>query len=893
MKKTMPLAGALLAFCCGSTMSAVDITTLRCEYLVNPLGIDVPHPRLGWVVESDARGEKQTAYRVLVASSAKNLQEDLGDLWDSGQRASDQTIHVAYEGKALQPRSRYFWKVRGWDKDGKPSPWSKPAMWSTGLFMTSEPSEAMMEGLKGRWIGSDGSFAEDPWLRKSFVLADRPADALAYVASLGYHELYVNGTKVDDSVLSPSTSELSRRARYTTYDLAPYLTPGTNTVAFWLGSGWARFPVFAITNKPLVWAEVDFKQPGGETTTLATDGSWKIHPSSSTLVGDWRQGQYGGEHVYAGKTNPDWNTVGFDDSTWTAATVYDPRLKLSAEKIEPNRKMTTLEPVAIDEIKPGIYRVDMGRNFAGWTEMALAGEPGATVELSFSEHENGENKFRIHSACTLDDQGKGTFQNRFNYSAGRWITITGTTRKPALADIKGYQIRNAYQRVGTFKCSNPLLNQIFDTTLWTYESLSLGGYVVDCPHRERLGYGGDAHATMETALGSYGMGAFFTKWMEDWRDVQKPDGDLPYTAPTHVGGGGPAWSGICVTLPWATYERYADLRILEENYPTMQRWIAFLDTNATNDVLVKWGGVWDFLGDWVPPGKDQRKNRVDEYDTLFFNNCYYLYNVELVAGIAELLGRPAEAEAYLKRADAIRAAVHAKFFNPADNTYASGDQLYLALPLLVGVTPPELRPAVMKALEDKIMVAKNGHLDTGIHGTYFLLKLLTQMGRNDLVFAMASKTDYPGWGYMLANGATTIWEQWDGKGSLLHSSFLCIGAWFIEGVAGIRLDNSQPGYKHFIIKPGIVGDLTWAHGEMDSIHGKIVSDWKIEDGRLSMDITVPPNTSATIHVPAKQAADVTESTGVDIQRMENDCAVFEVDSGRYRFAARQSATLSE
>ena len=885
MKTQIPWIAWTWAVCCCMAFPCMatdaKVTALRCEYLENPLGIDVPQPRLGWIMEAQQRSQKQTAYRVLVASSAEILGEDKGDLWDSGKCASDRSVHIAYEGRQLKPRTRCFWKVRVWDKDGEPSAWSKPALFSTGL-----PVEG---GLDALWICAGSSFEEDPWLRKSFELADQPVDALAYVASIGYHELFINGKKVGDSVLAPNTSDLSKRARYVTYDITPYLEKGTNTVALWLGAGWAKWECYHVANKPLVLAEIDVAFPNSDSATFATDESWKIHPSSSTLVGAWKPGQYGGEHIDARKRLPDWNTVRFDDSKWAPAKAFAPNLKLSAEMIEPNRKLATLDPVGIEEIHPGVYRIDMGRNFAGWTEMRFQGEPGKRVELSFSERVEKSNTFNLRSACTLDDRGRGVFRNRFNYSCGRWITITGLSRPPDPADIKGYVIHNDYKRASRFECSNPLLNQINDTVLWTFESLSLGGYVVDCPHRERMGYGGDAHATMETALNHYGMGAFYTKWVEDWRDVQTPDGDLPHTAPTQWGGGGPAWSGICVALPRAMHERYADRRILEETYPAMQRWIAFLDTQTRDNMLVKWGDNWKFLGDWVPPRDSDEDDRVDAYSTLFFNNCYYLYNVKTIAEIAELLGRPDEAKAYRAKAEKIRKAVHREFFNPKDNTYANGTELYMALPLLVGVTPEELREPVMKALENEILIGQAGHIDTGIHGTYFLIKLLTELDRNDLVFAMASKRDYPGWGHMLEQGATTIWETWEGQISKLHSSFLSIGAWFIEGVAGIQVDPQHPGYKHFVIKPGVVGDLTWAKGELDSIHGRISSDWKIEGDTFTLAIVVPPNTTATIHVPARKATDVSGTEDAKFQRMENGCAVFTVESGSYRFVSERPA----
>ena len=437
------------------------------------------------------------------------------------------------------------------------------------------------------------------------------------------------------------------------------------------------------------------------------------------------------------------------------------------------------------------------------------------------------------------------------------------------------------------------MNRIYDTTLWTFRSLSLGGYTVDCPHRERRGYGGDAHATMETAMMNFGMGAFYTKWLEDWRDEQRPDGDLPYTAPTYSGGGGPAWSGICVTLPWQVYLHYGDRRILEQNYPTMQRWIAFLNTKAKGHLLQPWGGIWDFLGDWVPPGKGQEPGeRVDDRSTLLFNNCYYLDNMSTVAKVAELLGKTEDAADYRKQAAAIAQGVQKEFFHPDANSYACGDQLYEAMPLLVGVMPAALQPAVLKRLQQEIVVQKKGHVDTGIHGTYYLLKLLTDRYRNDLIFQMANQKTYPGWGYMLDQGATTLWEQWDGQNSLLHSSFISIGTWFIEGIAGIRLDPAQPGFRHFVVRPGIVGDLTWAKGEYESLYGRIGTDWKVSDGWLTLTVDVPANTTATVFVPTPNPSAVTESgrpaaqaPGVLSFKVANGAAVCHVGSGRYVFRA--------
>lgn len=805
---------------------------LRCEYLVDPLGIDVERPRLGWKT-----GQGQAAYRILVAARKELLDQDRGDLWDSGKISSDETVHIEYGGKSLEPGMRCFWKVRVFGDEGRPSEWSDAARWSMGLLAPSD--------WKGEWIGP-GAPASDVLLRRTFDLVTVPEFAAAHVGSLGYHELYVNDARIGDQVLTPCISDLSKRVRYVTYDITSHLRRGANVLTIRLGSGWANFESFGHDDKPLAISQVDIENRDLSSVSIGTNDSWETRPGSSDLLGSWSFGHYGGERIDAGREPP----------SWEPASVFDPRVALSAEMIEPNRRIQALEPIMIEKRSGGAHRVDMGKSYTGWFEIKLKGEPGSTVTLKFSEREDQVITYDQFSEYLFDNTGEGTFSHRFNYSAGRWITLEGLPNAPDPDDVTGYLVRNDYKRVGRFECSNALLNRIYETVLWTFQNLSLGGYVVDCPHRERWGYGGDCHATMETGLDNFDLGAFYTKWLMDWRDVQSEDGNLPHTAPTYKGGGGPAWSGICITLPWEVYLTYADERILEVMYPAMKRWIAFLDTKSEDDILRPYGhDDWGFLGDWVPPGKGQAKaDRVDDHSTLFFNNAYRLYNIRLLARIAEVLEEEDDAKKYCAKAEAVRAAVHDAFHNPEDNVYAGGGQTNLALALLADLPSDDLKSLLLKKLEDEILVETKGHIDTGIHGTYFLVKILTEMDRSDLVFETASKKTYPSWGYMLEQGATTVWEEWDGGNSLLHSSFLSIGAWFIEGIAGIRLDEEHPGYKHFYVKPAVVGDLQWARGEYDSIRGKIVSEWRIEGGELRMKVVVPPNTSATVLVPGEEEA---------------------------------------
>jgi alpha-L-rhamnosidase len=894
----LALAGATLP----AEAASVKIAQPQCEYLTDPLGLDVGQPRLSWKLEATsakARSQRQTACQILVASSRKNLAQNKGDLWDSGVLHTDTSINVPYAGKALASGQRCYWKVRVQDERGEWTKWSEPASWSMGLLKP--------EDWKGQWIGSGEVFAldkstprnnttPDPWLRKTFTLPEKPASAQICVASIGYHELYVNSRKVSDAVLAPAATDYKHRARYVTYDIAAYLEPGTNVIALWLGSGWAVYPNYQTPDKPrapIVLAQADIRLSKGAKITIATDATWKTHPSPNTMLGVWEFTNYGGELYDANKELPEWCDATFNDTKWKAVTVYHPKVTLSAEKNQPNKLITLLNAVAIESPTNGVWRIDMGSNYAGWIEMDLQGQPGDRIDFKFSERPNREFMHNLHSAYIIGPSGKGTFRNRFNYSSGRWITITGLRGKPQLKDIHGWLVHTAYPRTGGFECDQPLLNRIYNTTLWTFENLSLGCYVVDCPQRERMGYGGDAHATTRTALNNYDLAAFYSKWTEDWRDVQGPDGNLPYTAPTYWGGGGPGWSGYCITLPWELYRRYGDVQILDQNFPTMQRWLAFLETKSTNNMLARWGGDWDFLGDWLWPGSQQVVNGGTR-ETLFYNNCYWIYNLLTAARAAEVLGQTNVATTYRQRADQVRQAVHATFFNPADASYVNGFPAYLAVALLVDLPPQELRPAVWKRLEKEILEVHKGHIHAGITGGAFLFKTLLENNRNDLIYTMVRQEEFPGWGQMLKDGATTFYEDWEHVESSLHSSYLYVGSWFNEGLGGIQHPDAG-GFKNFVIHPWIDPDngprSTRAH--YDSPYGRIESEWKVTGSQVNLHITVPPNTRATLKLdklPAllmsESGKPLNQSLGITVREGNPTSTLLTLDPGRYEFQGR-------
>lgn len=898
---------------------------LRVEYMDCPKGLDVEKPRFSWVLKSESEetifGQRQTGYRIMVGSTSEKIKNDEGDMWDSGWITGSVMINVDYDGKPLHSDRRYFWKVKVRDEKGLESEWSDIKWWTTGWF-----SESVW---KGEWIGGkeeyDPSLAEcniwDPWLRKKFFLNEKPGKATLFIASIGYHEIYVNGKKVGDEILAPVVTDHTKRARYVAYDIQDYLQQGNNVIGIWLGTSWSIFPGYVIDDgrplKPLATAQVDFyvdrfpKPDMQPFMSLSTDQTWKVKNSPNKLTGSWDFRNMGGEYWDDRIREDEWCHIDYDDSEWMEVDIYSLDLVLSAQIVEGNKKREEIKPVSIEEREDGSYRVDMGVNFAGWTEVVVRGEEGDKIEFLFSEREQDDITYNLRSVFVIGASGKGIFKNRFNYSSGRWITIRGLEKKPKLDDIRGWMVRTDFEEASYFKCSDPLQNWIYDRVLWTYENLSLGGFIVDCPQRERMGYGGDAHATSETGLLNYHLGAFYTKWMEDWRDVQgtepmvgnmrDPDyarkeitsgrlmggGILPHTAPTYWGGGGPAWGGIVVSLPWFMYEHYRDIRILEENFLLIKNWLSFLDTHVENDLLKRFGGTWDFLGDWLWPNATAEGMNNDSNETLCLNNSYRVFNLRTAAKIARILGMTEEAEKWEAQAEASAYAIHQRFYNHDKGIYSDGSMANLATALLADIVPRREREKVIDALEKEILINRNGHIHAGITGGALLFRWLRQEGRNDLIYSMVSQVDYPSWGYMKANGATTIWEMWEKDlpgHSLLHSSFLYPGAWYIDGVVGIRA--GEPGYSEIVIDPPVAGevDVEWAKGAFESPSGLIECEWNREDDEFGIAFTLPPNTTGLLKLSREEADIVIEKEGI-IQKIgnEGDKLVFELVSGQYCF----------
>lgn len=826
----------------------MQVSEIRCEYKLNPLGIDRQAPRFSWKLtdSDDTPGQFQTAYRVLVASDRRKLDRDKGDMWDSGIVESPQSTLVLYAGKPLASSQECWWKVQSFDKDGNPTRWSEPARFVMGVL---DPS-----GWGGRWIDhTEVDPSSNIWFRKSFKLRrNRVTHAIVHAASLGYHELYVNGVKADDRLLAPAQSRLDKRVLYVTYDIAPLLRKGDNTIAFRTGPGWSRYEFFYMSVHQALKARCDIVLKGGRSFSLVTDNTWKCHPANSGNTGDGTFGHNGGEWIDARAAVPDWNMPFFDDSSWPYADETDFAVELSAQDAEPTAILDTIHVQSITRGEDGSFLVDFGRNFTGMVRVPMSGSmEGDTVTLKVSNRPESSLDFNQMSFYVCSGREGEEFSNSLNFSAGRYLTIAGLRRQPLPEDIVGYQIGTNLERSGSFECSDSLYNWIYETDLWTFRNCTTEGYTSDCPHRERLGYGEVAFACeWGIALPNYNMGAMLRKLVRDWTDVQEATGWVHHTAPQiNLHYGGPLWSSAGMNIAWEYYVNYGDKAILELVYPYVRRWLDFLRRNVRGGLLTPYLNGGRFLGDWAGPG--QRKEYGDSPEAKFFNNCVYAYNLRIGIKMAGILGLKDDAALYVQRLDAIEKAVNDSYLDPASHCYMSGNQVQTAFPLWVEIVPEEYREQMMEHFGEDIS-RLHPYLDMGSSGLPVLLKFLTEKTDrfDEAVAAALDSTEEPSYGYFRKRGETTWPEYWNvDVPSRIHTCYTGIASWFIKRVGGIRPDEEEPGCQSVVIQPSFLRNLQFAKARTATQYGPVESNWERKEDGIHLTVRVPVNARATIILP--------------------------------------------
>jgi len=883
-------------------LAGLEVKKLRCEYLENPMGLDIAKPRLSWVLKSTDQGQKQTAYRIIVASGKSKLESSTGDLWDSKKVESDQTIHVVYGGKTLKPGTRCWWKVKVWDKNGQESKWSEAATWSMGLFDRKDWGNAKwIADPKDQAIQVSGPMPAT-MLRKSFNIVGEAERATVYVTGLGTYELRLNGNKVGDHLLAPEFTYYDYRIQYQTYDVTKMIKNGVNGVGAILATGWNGEHFFGmainIMQNPFQGRRgfimrLDVELKNGKTVTVVSDKTWKSTRESPVRAA----GIYDGYEYDARLQWHRWDTGEFDDGLWRPVIIADyienpknhkgekaddPRLVWQPN--QPIRVMHRIKPETMTEPQRGVYIMDMKQNMVGWCNIQVHGRPGTEIRVRHGEmlKEDGTlytanlRRALQTDRYTRSNDRHSALEPRFTYHGFRYVEITGRPNVPWRYEpgrriytpnpkhVIGEVIYSGAPQAGEFECSNRQINRLMDNILWTQRG-NMHSVPTDCPQRdERAGWMGDIQAFSQTAIFNMDMAAFFTKWIKDVRDSQLDDGRYPNFAPMdkeRFAGGTPAWADAGTIIPWRMYQNYGDVRFLEEHYESARHWVEFVYSKNRHLCWDKHRG--SSFNDWLNADKIKHKSeswpkKGAEVPHQLLATAFFAHSTEIVGKMAKVLGKTDDAKKYLDRAKAIKAAFNKRFVKP-DGKLEGNTQAGYALALEFDLLPDNLRAKAAKHMVDGFK-KYNGHMSTGIQTTHRLMKELTRNGYNEEAYRLVNLKTFPSWGFMMENGATTIWERWDGyvKGrgfqdptmnSFNHVAFGSVGEWVWRYVVGLNPDESRPGWKHFTVAPKPGGGLTWARGEYESIRGTISSSWKIEVGKFRLEVVVPPNTTATVIMP--------------------------------------------
>ncbi len=917
LSKTVAFVVAVMMFAANTAGAGTDAraTRLRCEYLKDPTAVDATAPRLSWIVEASGRGRRQAAYQVLVASGAKGLAADTGDLWDSGRVASAETTHVEYAGARMVPRQQCWWKVRVWDEKGEAGAWSEPARWTMGLLK-------MEEWQGAQWIGFDKPRETSPekgklnlpparFLRKDFPVGKPVRRAMLYSSALGIHDAYINGRKVGDEYFNPGWTEYTKRVYYRAYDVTTMLKDGDNTVGAILADGWYSGSFGLRGGRDSYGKNIRFMallvvdHADGTTAVVATDDSWKA-ATGPILEADFFQGEtYDARVELTG-----WSAPGYDEANWQPVvtggtmrvrlpdkTTIEVEPSLHAAPHEPVRIHKEHKPKSIDRPKHGMHVLDMGTNFAGFARVKVSAPAGTRIGLRFGErvNEDGtihtENLRVLRAADTYICRGGGeeTWSPQFTFHGFQYVEVTGWVGELTSDAVIGIEVTSATPEAGSFECSSAMANQLHRNITQTQRANFID-IPTDCPQRnERLGWTGDARAYVRTATYNNDVAAFFTKWLVDLADAQGPEGWYPKTAPSkHFGGdGGPAWADAGVICPWEIHTAYGDKRLLGKHYDEMAKFVAYRVEGAKN---LRPPDKYHCYGDWL----NMKANTPKE--VIF--TAYFARSAWLMAHMAEALGKTDDAAKYQDLFKRIRTVFNEDYVGTDGKVKGDTQTCYILAIMFDLVEGERLRQAGEHLVER--IKARGWHLSTGFVGTPDILPALTKIGRTDVAYRLFHTDTNPSWGFPIKNGATSMWEHWDswtpekgfikGMNSFSHYSFGAVGRWMFDTIGGI--DAGSPGFGKIVIRPQPDDQLTYAKVSYDSIRGPIVSNWKRTGDRLTMEVTIPANTTATVYVPAADPGKVTEggkpasqAPAVATLSPEPGFAVFTVGSGIYQFTS--------
>ncbi len=838
-----------------------QIRDLEVEYIPHPIGIDNPHPRFSWKLESSQNGVAQQSYEIRVATSVRNLNSVKDLVWESGEIKSEESNQINYVGKALKSKTRYYWQVRIKDNYGKKSPWSVPNYWQTGMLSPSDWSAKWITTFVG-----DTLVGPSPYFRKSFHLDNKVKSATVYITTHGMYEAHLNGKRIGTDFFTPGWTSYQKRLLFQTYDVTNMIKNGENSIGFVLGDGWYKGHIgFAgqhsfYGNQLSGIVQLEIEYTDGKKQIVQTDGSWKYH-FGPILTSD----VYNGETYDARLELSGWSENGYNDDSWKSVAI----VAAGKEKIESSisplaRKHEEFKPKQLITTPKGEIVLDFGQNLVGWVKFKVKGKKGIVVKIEHAEVLDKAGNFYTTNlrsakqliAYTLSGAAEESYEPHFTYQGFRYVKLEGFPGKINPDDFAAIAVYSDMKPTGTFSTSNVMLNQLQHNIQWGQKS-NFVDVPTDCPQRdERLGWTGDAQVFSSTAAFNMDVAGFFTKWMKDLKADQLPNGSVPHVIPdVMVNGqaGSAGWADAATIIPWNMYLAYGDKQILKNQYQSMKNWVDYMTGRSINNL---WNTGFHF-GDWLfYRPDDDNDGRAAITDKYLIAQMFYAHSTQLLINVATVLNNQEDVKKYNALLGAIKKAFVAEYITPSGRL-VSGTQTAYVLALNFDMLPENLRTQAADRLVASIKDYGN-HLTTGFLGTPYLCEVLTRFGHSDIAYDLLLQDTYPSWLYPVKMGATTIWERWDGQkpdgsfenpsmNSFNHYAYGAIGDWMYKHVAGIQAGS--PGYKKIIIKPEIGGGLTWAKGTFDCIYGTISCKWEITGDKLDMTVAVPPNTTADVFVP--------------------------------------------
>ncbi|CAN5737062.1 glycoside hydrolase family 78 protein [soil metagenome] len=885
---------------------------LTCEYFTNPLGLDVRQPRLSWKSSAPRRGARQTAYQICVAETPAQLVDEHSLLWDTGKMQSAAAIQLPYAGADLRPGQRCYWRVRVWDENDEAAAWSEVAFWEMGLLESTNWQAA--------WITPD--WDEDtnvpqpaPLLRRAFQIDGEIVRARIYATSLGLYELHLNGQRVGDALLTPGWTSYQHRLQYQTYDVTDLLHTGDNAIGALLGDGWYRGHLGFQRQRNMygdrlaLLLQLHITYADGRTQVIGSDEAWQATTGPIRL-----NDLYWGEEYNAQLEKPGWDQAGYSANNWQGVRRLDfaktmPQTNIVAQVAPPVRRQEAIRPQRILHSPKGETILDFGQNMVGWVRLTVTGPAGTTITIRHAEVLDQQGNLytenlrfaKQEAKYTLKGQGEERYEPRFSFMGFQFIAVENFPGEVTLDNFTGIVVHSEIPPIGTFACSNPMINQLQHNIVWGQK----GNFVdvpTDCPQRdERLGWTGDAQAFIGTAAFNMDVAAFFTKWLGDLRADQQPSGSVAFVVPDVItprdggfsfmsGSGAAAWGDAATIIPWALYQSVGDTRLLAESYASMVAWVEWIRSQTDTDLI--WRKGFQF-GDWLDyRGAFALKASPVTNDELVAT-AFFAYSSDLLAQAAGVLGKNSDAATYATLANQVKTAFCAEFLTAGGRVGPNSQTAYV-LALHFDLLPEAVRPQAAARLAE-IVRNNNYHLTTGFAGTPYLCHVLSRFGHTDVAYELLNQESFPSWLYPVKHGATTIWERWDGikpdgsfqdagMNSFNHYAYGAIGEWLYQVVAGIVYDPAEPGYKHILIQPQPGGGLTQVRASLDSPYGLIETAWQLTDQDFRLNVTVPTNSHATIRLPATALTQVREGgQPVANAQLADDVAVIQVESGHYEF----------